>query len=87
MRSANLSAPLQGLRLYQALLGLSQAAGLAGGFDTRKEVACDAFFWLREEISMPAENREDHRQSTTATSLTFVPVGPVMIRPPMAFSA
>ena len=33
MRSANLSAPLQGLRLYQALLGLSQAAGLAGGFD------------------------------------------------------
>ena len=29
MRSANLSAPLQGLRLYQALLGLMQAAGLA----------------------------------------------------------
>ena len=34
MRSANHSAPLQGLRLYQALLGLSQAAGLAGGFDS-----------------------------------------------------
>ena len=34
MRSANLSAPLQGLRLYQALLGLSQAAGLASGFDS-----------------------------------------------------
>ena len=32
MRSANpFGAPLQGLRLYQALLGLIQAAGLAGG--------------------------------------------------------
>ena len=27
------------------------------------------------------------RISTTATSLTFVPVGPVMISPPTAFSA
>ena len=33
MRSANHSAPLQGLRLYEALLGLIQASGLAGGFD------------------------------------------------------
>ena len=33
MRSANPSAPLQGLRLYKALLGLIQASGLAGGFD------------------------------------------------------
>ena len=33
MRSANHSAPLQGLRLYKALLGLIQASGLAGGFD------------------------------------------------------
>ena len=33
MRSASPSAPLQGLRLYQALLGLIQTSGLAGGFD------------------------------------------------------
>ena len=34
MQSANLSGPLKGLRPYHALLGLSQASGLAGGFDS-----------------------------------------------------
>ena len=33
MRSAKLSVPLSGLRLYKALPGLIQASGLAGGFD------------------------------------------------------
>ena len=33
MQSANLSGPLKGLRPYQALLGPTQASGLAGGFD------------------------------------------------------
>ena len=35
MQSANLSGPLKGLRPYQALLGPTQASGLAGGFDCR----------------------------------------------------
>ena len=34
MQSANLSGPLKGLRPYQALLGPTQASGLAGGFDS-----------------------------------------------------
>ena len=38
MRSANHSAPLQGLRPYKALLGLIQASGLAGGFDLREDI-------------------------------------------------
>ena len=33
MRSANLSAPLKGFRPYNALIGLNQASGLAGGPD------------------------------------------------------
>ncbi len=33
MRSANLSVPLEGFRLHNALLGLNQASGLAGGPD------------------------------------------------------
>ena len=33
MQSANLSGPLKGLRPHQALLGPTQASGLAGGFD------------------------------------------------------
>ena len=37
MQSANLSGPLKGLRPYHALLGLTQAPGLAGGFDSRYE--------------------------------------------------
>ena len=32
MQSANLSGPLKGLRPYQALIGPTQASGLAGGF-------------------------------------------------------
>ena len=33
MQSANLSGPLKGFRPHQALLGPTQASGLAGGFD------------------------------------------------------
>ena len=33
MRSANLFGPLKGLCPYKALIGLTQASGLAGGFD------------------------------------------------------
>ena len=33
MRSANLSVPLKGFRPYNALIGLNQASGLAGGPD------------------------------------------------------
>ena len=35
MQSANLSGPLKGLRPYHALLGLTQAPGFAGGFDSK----------------------------------------------------
>ena len=35
MQSANLSGPLKGLRPHQALLGPTQASGLAGGFDSK----------------------------------------------------
>lgn len=38
MQSANLSGSLKGLCPYQALIGLNQATGLAGGFDS---VVCD----------------------------------------------
>ena len=33
MRSANLFGPLKGLCPHKALIGLTQASGLAGGFD------------------------------------------------------
>ena len=33
MRSANLFGPLKGLCPHKALIGLTQATGLAGGFD------------------------------------------------------
>ena len=33
MQTANLSGPLKGYCLYKALIGLTQASGLAGGFD------------------------------------------------------
>ena len=33
MRSANLFGPLKGHCPYKALIGLTQASGLAGGFD------------------------------------------------------
>lgn len=35
MRSANLFGPLKGLCPYKALIGLTQASGLAGGFDLK----------------------------------------------------
>ena len=35
MRSANLFGPLKGLCPHKALIGLTQASGLAGGFDFR----------------------------------------------------
>ena len=38
MRSANFSGPLKGLCPYQALVGPTQASGLAGGFDFRPRV-------------------------------------------------
>lgn len=41
MQSANLSGPLKGLRPYQALLGPTQASGLAGGFDLLGGIAGD----------------------------------------------
>ena len=44
MQSANLSGPLKGLRPYQALIGPTQASGLAGGFD------CSVLQHLRHEI-------------------------------------
>ena len=34
MRSANLFGPLKGLCPHKALIGLTQASGLAGGFDS-----------------------------------------------------
>ncbi len=40
MRSANLSAPLKGFRPYNALIGLNQASGLAGGPDFYITVKC-----------------------------------------------
>lgn len=42
MQSANLSGPLKGLRPHQALLGPTQASGLAGGFDWGKETTGSA---------------------------------------------
>ena len=35
MRSANLFGPLKGLCPHKALIGLTQASGLAGGFDSK----------------------------------------------------
>lgn len=43
MQSANLSGPLKGLRPYQALLGPTQASGLAGGFDLTMQLILFAF--------------------------------------------
>ena len=37
MRSANLFGPLKGLCPHKALIGLTQASGLAGGFDFASE--------------------------------------------------
>ena len=37
MRSANLSGPLKGYCPNNALLGLTQATGLAGGFDSYRD--------------------------------------------------
>ena len=39
MRSANLFGPLKGLCPHKALIGLTQASGLAGGFDYQKVFA------------------------------------------------
>ena len=39
MRSANLFGPLKGHCLYKALIGLTQASGLAGGFDCLGKVS------------------------------------------------
>ena len=39
MRSANLFGPLKGLCPHKALIGLTQASGLAGGFDFSFKVA------------------------------------------------
>ena len=33
MQTANLSGPLKGYCLYKALIGLTQASGLAGNYD------------------------------------------------------
>ena len=38
MRSANLFGPLKGLCPHKALIGLTQASGLAGGFDFQSRV-------------------------------------------------
>ena len=40
MRSANLFGPLKGLCPHKALIGLTQASGLAGGFDSKKAWGC-----------------------------------------------
>lgn len=44
MQSANLSGPLKGLRPYQALIGPTQASGLAGGFDCGKKYDKSSYF-------------------------------------------
>ncbi len=38
MRSANLFGPLKGLCPHKALIGLTQASGLAGGFDLSEQL-------------------------------------------------
>ena len=43
MQSANLSGPLKGRCLYKALIGLTQASGLAGGFDFDQFVQLGAY--------------------------------------------
>ena len=55
MRSANLFGPLKGLCPHKALIGLTQASGLAGGFDS-------AFF---ESTSRPRSQSGKVRRSDT----------------------
>ena len=48
MQSANLSGPFRGC-LYYALLGLTQATGLAGGYDSG---AGDLFFLVEQFVQL-----------------------------------
>ena len=62
MRSANHSAPLQGLRLYKALLGLIQASGLAGGFDSSRSSRIRISEAAWQSVPNPSpEGRESQR--------------------------
>ena len=60
MRSANHSAPLQGLRLYKALLGLIQASGLAGGFDCPPVGADDHIGPARKPVKFVCTDASTH---------------------------
>ena len=57
MQSANLSGPLKGLRPYQALIGPTQASGLAGGFDFHDSVFAVyfTFFAFAMPLIIPRE--------------------------------
>ena len=54
MRSANLFGPLKGLCPHKALIGLTQASGLAGGFDfTTIRLADFPLFTIRHYLPIP----------------------------------
>ena len=60
MQSANLSGPLKGRCLYKALIGLTQASGLAGGFDSSGLDFTDSRLLLRIDVLYcPKRRRPD----------------------------
>ena len=64
MRSSNLSAPLKGFRPYNALLGLNQASGLAGGFDSLEREPPAMQVGKKEFYLCPENKPPDDRAQT-----------------------
>ena len=73
MRSANHSAPLQGLRLYKALLGLIQASGLAGGYDYIAPQFSYIFRRAAEKMYPPLENGAALRKAASPANKKRLP--------------
>ena len=78
MQSADLSGPLKGLRPYNALLGLTQASGFAGGFDFRLSQMDESGAggatgsrWIYDTKNNPASQTQTINGTVYTTNYTY----------------
>lgn len=77
MRSANLFGPLKGLCPHKALIGLTQASGLAGGFDLLR----DLLFYRGLSLRRKAQKTEKRTQKGMENRFLIPLYDPIEKRP------
>ena len=73
MQSADRFGPLKGLCPYKALIGLTQATGLAGGFDFDEKIGKDGIY-QKEKLAKKLQKAK--KQNSRPSPETLVRRGP-----------